>query len=145
MSMRTYPIEAYGLLAFPEDLQAWWDRETEGYGTPEFERQEVDVGDVSERLPDGFATCVYGDSNSMCNEAIKRLGSGELYFSVLPDFDETDRDFVILELGNYPSLFKAAYKSKADAIEELKRTYARVLPEDFDFANRFFSKRKVYL
>lgn len=132
MSMQNYPIRAYGLLVYAEELQSWWDSQTEGYGEKDFEQEEVVLADVPECLPNGgYATVVYAadgeadiiDENGFAAECIKD--------------DISDKDFVILELNKHPSLYKAAYKDRAAAMAELKATYAEVLPEDFDFESRF--------
>lgn len=132
MSMKNYPIEAYGLLAYAEDLQEWWDRETDGFGTDDFERQEVDLCEVNECLCGGSCTCVY-DADGNTYEISDKGFAGE----EAPDIGSYGEDFVILELKNYPCLFSTAYPDKMTAIAELKKSYVDILPKDFDFERRF--------
>jgi hypothetical protein len=45
--------------------------------------------------------------------------------------------FSILPLNKYASLFEKAYESKEEALVELKESYSKYLPKDFDYEGRF--------
>lgn len=136
--MKFYSRTLFGLIAFEEDLQGWWDNGTEGAGTDDFVSEPVRLDDVDDCLEKGSCACFYGADGTLCKISDDGVGDES-------DIDIKGADFVILECENYPDLFKAAYPNKAAAIEELKSNYAEILPSDFDFENRSTCYRGIVL
>jgi hypothetical protein len=48
-----------------------------------------------------------------------------------------NESFYIGSIKKYPTLFSQAYKNKEDALIELKESYSKYLPENFDYDNKF--------
>lgn len=132
MSMRVYPVETYGLLVYAEDLQDWWDKRTENYGTENFVKEEVELFEINECLEYGYAHAVYdaeGTTYSINDKGCPGIETSQI--------GACGEDFVILELEKFPSLFEAAYTGKTEAIQELKNLYSEILPLGFDYEQRF--------
>ena len=112
MSMRTYAAVDYGLYIQESDLQSYADK------------HDFDVADVG----DDSGMTVYSEAEGECWVLTKSREN---------DSFGVDDYFYMASLSRFPTLFEQAYKDEAEALAELKATYGKYLPEDFDYEGKF--------
>lgn len=121
MSMRDYAVDDYGLLLTEETAKIIAlkaldeiDEENDGYGY-----ELYDAG-LCEYIGEFTGEAIYIEDNG--EDDWRR--SGEYY--------RGDRIYYV-NVSEHPTLFKAAYSSINELIEEFKEKVGDYLPEDFDY------------
>lgn len=117
MSAYEHPIYSYGLLVYLGELEEAAKRA--GY------EDEQEFATNQDGVFYFYETCA---------EASVITPNEKYYESSSVDVPE---EFYMFELERFPQLFNQAYQNYDEALNELKRKYADILPKDFDFENRF--------
>lgn len=95
--------------------------------------KEEELEEVAEEI--GMDSDDFADEND-----ITRFTDVDGYACIIGDPEEgfpVDENFFMGLLNKYPALFEQVYKSKEEAIAELKERFSKCLPEDFDYEGRF--------
>lgn len=124
MSMRDYAVDDYGLVFNDEHLKILASKLCDDYTDEDFAEDECGF---CEEVADKLALEYIGD---FTGEAMNIKDDGSCGW----DGDTYNSDLIYyLRLSEYPTLFKAAYNSVDDAINELKERVGEYLPEDFPY------------
>lgn len=115
MSMRTSAEDMYGLLVNPDDV-AMYCGITKCFPS-DLEEESGDIRYIGDPIG---ADCLLVTKDGLRD-----------YKAI------TDGAFLIMGLRKQPELFAAAYSSYEEALAELKETYEKYLPEDFDYESHF--------
>lgn len=124
MSMRDYAVDDYGLVLDKEVMKIILSK-------LEIEPLDEDA-DLSYILYDeGICECI----GEFTGEAQRINDDG--YFDFSRDYESYRGDSIAyVPLAKYPTLFKRAYFSMEEIIDEFKSKLGEYLPEDFDYRSR---------
>lgn len=125
MSMRDYGVNDYGLIVNEETMKLLASNAVDGYTEEDYEE---DSGYYADQLYEmgiiEYISEFTGESTEIGDDGNNLWSSGEQY-----DCDS----IYYVSLLNYSTLFKAAYKSMDELVNELKERIGEYLPEDFDY------------
>lgn len=115
MSMQSYAIQAYGLYVPYETLKSNHDEDE----FLEIHDSLMDIGAMDFTVDDLEDTEIHPITNT-----------GNVDFNKI-----LNEDAYILPCDKQPRLFNAPYRSKQEIADELKSSYSKYLPSDYDYLN----------
>lgn len=130
MSMREYAFEDCGMVLNTNHLQMLAKRICADYSDKEWEKSPDSryefLDKVSEKLDmqyisgfDGEAIFITDDGHNDCDDSLQ-YDNDVLYY---------------IPLSNYPTMFKPAYNSIDEIVDELREKLGQFLPQNFDYRN----------
>ena len=125
MSMREYAVSDYGMILDEETIKVIASKVYEDYS----EGEEDDWGYVlsDEGICDYISEFI-GEAQSLEDDGTFTWGDNYTNYNC-------DTIYYI-SLSHYPTLFKKAYESMDEVIDELKSKLGEYLSEDFDYRSR---------
>lgn len=137
MSMRDYAVQDYGLVINKETIKAIAEKM---FMSDYEDAPNPKVAFNADFAEDPYAfICEVEDALRLCSfseftgEAFKLKDDGEVNW--LETISYSNSNIYYLPIENQPSLFKAAYASVDEIVDEFKRKMSFYLPEDFDYRN----------
>lgn len=116
MSMRDYAVHDYGIVFGEKEIEF----------ASKILNIEDDDYEVAEEIGLEIISEFTGEANAINNKGISNYDNSINF-----------NDDVIMygSIKKWSSLFSAAYSSMAELVQELKDSYGKYLPNDFDYAN----------
>lgn len=129
MSMRDYAVDDYGLVFNGNHLQLLASQVCDDYTEKDYDKNRYDY---YEAVVDKFALECIGE---FTGEAIYVDDEGSSRFDIV-DIYNADSIYY-LSLSEHATLFKSAYNSIDDIINEFKTKVGKYLPDNFQYRDCF--------
>lgn len=130
MSMRDYAVDDYGMVLNTNHLQMLAKRICEDYSDKEWEKSADSrydfLDEVSEKSDMQYISGFDGEAILIADD-----GSDDWNDSLPYD----DDSIYYIPLSSYPTMFKPAYNSVDEIVDELREKVGRFLPQGFEYRN----------